>query len=72
MVIKKGKNPNAFILKDQDGNDIAISDYNDSYKLLSFHPLAWTSVCAKQMKSIEDNYEKFKKLVNIQIHLNNN
>jgi len=62
MVIKKGKNPNAFTLKDQDGNDITISDYDDSYKLLSFHPLAWTSVCAKQMKSIEENYEEFEKL----------
>jgi peroxiredoxin len=30
--------------------------------LLSFHPLAWTSVCAKQMKSLEENKQKFEEL----------
>ncbi|MCD6188895.1 MAG: redoxin domain-containing protein, partial [Thermococcus sp.] len=30
--------------------------------LLSFHPLAWTSVCEKQMKALEENYEKFENL----------
>jgi peroxiredoxin len=28
--------------------------------LLSFHPLAWTEVCAKQMQSLEANFETFK------------
>lgn len=30
--------------------------------LLSFHPLAWTEVCAKQMQSLEANYEAFQSL----------
>jgi peroxiredoxin len=30
--------------------------------LLSFHPLAWTEVCAKQMQSLEANYEAFQLL----------
>ena len=30
--------------------------------LLSFHPLAWTDICAKQMQSLEANYETFKAL----------
>ncbi|MGV8058472.1 MAG: redoxin domain-containing protein [Smithellaceae bacterium] len=30
--------------------------------LLSFHPLAWTEVCARQMQSLEANYEAFKAL----------
>mgnify|MGYP006296323425 FL=1 len=62
MVIKKGKNPNGFTLPDQNGNDVSISDYDDKYKLLSFHPLAWTSVCKNQMKAIEERYEQFEEL----------
>ncbi|MBP1710057.1 MAG: alkyl hydroperoxide reductase/Thiol specific antioxidant/Mal allergen [Deltaproteobacteria bacterium] len=30
--------------------------------LLSFHPLAWTEVCAKQMQSLEANLETFRSL----------
>jgi len=30
--------------------------------LLSFHPLAWTEVCAKQMQSLEANQETFQSL----------
>ncbi len=30
--------------------------------LLSFHPLAWTEVCAKQMQSLEANFEAFRSL----------
>ena len=30
--------------------------------LLSFHPLAWMEVCAKQMQSLEANYETFQSL----------
>ncbi len=30
--------------------------------LLSFHPLAWTEVCAKQMQSLEVNFETFQSL----------
>lgn len=30
--------------------------------LLSFHPLAWTKVCAKQMQSPETNHETFQSL----------
>lgn len=30
--------------------------------LLSFHPLAWTDVCAKQMQSLEANFTTFQSL----------
>jgi len=33
--------------------------------LLSFHPLAWTEVCAKQMQSLEANYEAFQLLTTV-------
>lgn len=62
MVIKKGERPNSFTLSDQYGEDVSISDYDGKYILLSFHPLAWTKICAKQMQDLENNYEKFKKL----------
>jgi len=30
--------------------------------LLSFHPLAWTEICAKQMQSLETNFDTLTKL----------
>ena len=33
----------------------------DKRLLLSFHPLAWTTICSKQMKALEKNIEAFKK-----------
>ncbi|HUN53743.1 MAG TPA: redoxin domain-containing protein [Smithella sp.] len=37
--------------------------------LLSFHPLAWTEVCAKQMQSLEANYEAFQSLNTVPLGL---
>jgi len=39
-----------------------LSSFKGKRILLSFHPLAWTSVCALQMKSLEDNLKSFKEL----------
>lgn len=50
-----------FTLKDQDGNKVNISSFLGKKILLSFHPLAWTSICAEQMKDLEKNYEEFLK-----------
>lgn len=50
-----------FILKDQDGNKISISSFSGKKVLLSFHPLAWTSICAQQMKDLDENYDEFLK-----------
>jgi peroxiredoxin len=44
-----------FALKDQDGKEFRLSQFEGKRVLLSFHPMAWTDVCAKQMKSLEDN-----------------
>ncbi|MDD5473911.1 MAG: peroxiredoxin [Candidatus Methanoperedens sp.] len=62
MGIKKGDKVKDFTLKDQDGKDIHISEFKGKRVLLSFHPLAWTPVCADQMKSLEDNFSKFETL----------
>jgi len=51
-----------FTLYDQNEKEFKLSDFADKKVLLSFHPLAWTPVCAKQMRSLEDNYDKFEEL----------
>jgi len=61
-LIKVGDQAPDLILKDHNGNDVKLSDFKGKRVLLSFHPLAWTSVCAKQMQSLEDNKEIFKEL----------
>ena len=42
-----------FTLKDQNRDEFNLYDIKDKMVLLSFHPLAWTGVCAKQMQSLE-------------------
>ena len=50
-----------FVLKDNRVQDIRLSDYRGKKVLLAWHPLAWTSVCANQMKDLEDNLPEFEK-----------
>jgi peroxiredoxin len=56
-----------FTLSDQDGKNFKLSDFKCKRVLLSFHPAAWTSVCAKQMKSLEKNKETFDSLNTIAV-----
>jgi peroxiredoxin len=51
-----------FTLKDQNGQDFTLSAFKGKKVLLSFHPLAWTSVCAKQMQALEKNVKVFEKM----------
>lgn len=51
-----------FALKDQNEKQFRLAEHRGKKVLLSFHPLAWTSVCAKQMKSLEDNKATFDSL----------
>jgi len=51
-----------FSLKDQNDQDFNLEDYIGKKVLLSFHPLAFTSVCAQQMKSLEQNQDTFAEL----------
>lgn len=62
MTIKKGDKAIEFAINDQDGKEIHLSDFRGKIVLLSFHPLAWTKVCAEQMKSLEKNHTRFEKL----------
>lgn len=60
--IKVGDTAPDFTLKDQHGKDFRLSDMKGKRILLSFHPLAFTEVCAKQMLSLEQNYATFESL----------
>jgi peroxiredoxin len=59
-LIKIGEDAPNFKLKDQFDNEISLNDFKGKKILLSFHPLAWTSVCRDQMLSIENNYQVFE------------
>jgi peroxiredoxin len=52
-----------FTLKDQNEGDVTLSDFKGKKKVvLSFHPLAWTSVCRDQMRDLEKHRKDFKAL----------
>jgi peroxiredoxin len=67
--IKVGDTFSDFTLKNQDGREINTQGLEDKKLLLSFHPLAWTGVCAKQMKALDVNYDAFEKLNTIPLGL---
>lgn len=60
--IKVGDKSRDFSLKDHNEKDFRLSDHLGKRVLLSFHPLAWTSICAGQMKSLEENKKTFDTL----------
>lgn len=60
--LQKGETVPDFVLKDQDGKEFRLSDLRGKGVLMSFHPLAWTGVCAKQMRSLEDKISIFESL----------
>jgi len=57
--IKIGDKIQDFTLRDHKGKDVHLEDFRGKKVILSFHPLAWTNVCAEQMKALEENYELF-------------
>jgi peroxiredoxin len=69
QTLKIGDKIPAFVLKDQHNKELRLSDIKGKKVLLSFHPLAWTKVCAQQMKSLEENVERFEELNTIAIGL---
>jgi peroxiredoxin len=51
-----------FSLKDQNNEIFSLSAQKGKKVILSFHPLAWTPVCAQQMKALEKNHRLLEKL----------
>lgn len=68
-MVKTGDKAKDFTLSDQDGKKVRLSDFKGKRVLLSFHPLAWTPVCADQMLSLEKNHGMFGKLDTITLGL---
>jgi peroxiredoxin len=66
-VIDVGQKVREFTLKDQHNNDFTLSDFKGGRVLLSFHPLAWTDICATQMKDLEKKRETFETLNTVAI-----
>lgn len=58
-IIDVGEKAGDFILKDQKGEEFRLTGCQGKRVLLSFHPLAWTDICAAQMKNLEQNRERF-------------
>lgn len=51
--IEVGDKAPEFTLKDQGEKEITLSNFKGRKVILSFHPLAWTSVCTLQMQDLE-------------------
>ena len=69
MAIKIGDIVPDFSLKDQSEQEFKLSRFRGKRVLLSFHPLAWTTVCAKQMQSLEENFKTLKELNTVPVGL---
>lgn len=61
-MINSGEQIKDYVLKDQDNVDIDTASFRGKKILFSFHPLAFTSVCAKQMKALEDHMPVLERL----------
>lgn len=61
-VIRPGVTGKNFSLKDQNDKTFDLLENSGRKTLLSFHPLAWTTYCARQMESLEENKDKLDSL----------
>jgi len=59
--LKVGTKAIDFVLDDQNEKPFELSKFKGKKVILSFHPLAWTPVCAKQMQSLEKHKKNFDK-----------
>jgi len=66
---KVGDKARNLTLPDQNDREFTLSKRKGKKVLLSFHPLARTSVCAEQMKSLEKNKEVFASLDTVAVGL---
>lgn len=61
-LIEIGATAPDFSLKDNKGEIVTLSQFKGQKVLLSWHPLAWTSVCTDQMRALEANWDRFVSL----------
>lgn len=60
MTIQVNQEAIDFTLKDQNKEDIKLSELKGKKVILSWHPLAYTPVCTDQMRSLERNYDRIQ------------
>ncbi len=60
MTIQVNQEAIDFTLKDQFKEDVKLSELKGKKVILSWHPLAYTSVCTDQMRSLDRNYERIQ------------
>jgi len=61
-LIKIGTVAPDFTLKDQHNQEFKLSGFRGKKVLLSWHPLAFTKICTRQMQSLEKNAKNFTAL----------
>lgn len=67
--LKIGDKAKSFALPDQSERKFTLTKAKGKRVLLSFHPLAWTSVCSEQMKSLEKNKSAFDSMNTVAVGL---
>lgn len=60
MTIQVNQEAIDFTLKDQNKEDVKLSELKGKKVILSWHPLAYTPVCTDQMRSLERNYDRIQ------------
>lgn len=60
-MLKEGDKAPEFSAKDQDGNDVKLSDYKGKKVVLYFYPRDNTPGCTKQACSLRDGFAELKK-----------
>jgi peroxiredoxin len=60
--IATGRQAPEIVLPDQEGEVVDLATLRGRRVLLSFHPLAWTRVCALQMQALEANAAAFESM----------
>lgn len=61
-MLEEGKNAPAFILKNQDGNTVTLSELKGQNVVLYFYPKDDTPGCTKEACSFRDNLPRFGKI----------
>jgi len=58
--LKEGNTAPNFMLNDQDGNSISLSDYKGKRLIIFFYPMANTPGCILEVCNLRDNYTELK------------
>ncbi len=61
MRLETGQKAPGFVLRDQDGKTVKLSDYRGGWFLVYFYPKDNTPGCTKEARSIKDNIKSFSR-----------